>query len=104
MISVFFDCEIPDLKAFAFRECALDASSLIGLTLTLNNVFYLGENLLKFDLCVSNDEIIFGFPTPGDERYGVKYVVKMEKEQFKEEVQKLSYKSVNFASLGSRYI
>ena len=50
MVSVFFDCLQLDLKNFNFRECAIYASRKMGLNFILNNVYFLGDNILKFDI------------------------------------------------------
>lgn len=75
MVSVFFDCQLPDLPNFNFRECAIEASRKMGLNFILNNVYFLGKDILKFDIQRQPEDVIYTFPASGEERYGVKYIV-----------------------------
>lgn len=104
MVSVFFDCKLPDLRNFNYRECALDISRKMNLDFVLDNVYFLGDDILKFDIQRQAEEMIHKFPARGEERYGVKYIVPMTVEQFKKEVQQLSYKTVSFACPSPRYV
>lgn len=70
----------------------------------LNNVYFLGNNILKFDIQRQADEVIYQFPARGEERYGVKYIVPMDIDQFKREVQQLRFRNVSFARVGEHYV
>ena len=103
MVSVLFDCENINLNDFNYWECAIEASRKLGINFTLEKIIILGEQVVKFNIVRKTEDVIYQFPTRGTERYGVKYVVPLDVDTFKQEVKKLNYKSTSFAAVSPRY-